>query len=421
MKRGMLGTTEVDTAGYWTEGKNSQELRVNETILYAEIDKRQELANLWHERGDATGVQKQYNEMDMFYLMLRAIGEWSGDEVRLRRAGVVIGNMVAEGKFSGVYPSIEAENAAVARYVEEMKERVNAGANKEPIRNASFLTYYTRVVVERNYYHNTDGSKTQDTPRLEGLGTTATDDYETKNVKEGGAYFCYLVSDVKPSEAGKKKYVVHNKKMCQDSLMQKVSQQGNNLSTDSMMIAAESGMIAKSGLTKEEFMKQFQQDCVRLNELEKAGRKVEVRNGEVYVDGKRGVEGLGEPITATCLAIAFVATSLIAMFIKSKLGNTNSLDAAYAEAFRDKLTDDMKRALSDGRINEFTYLNQPDRPDWLDLNGDGIVDEDEMKFGETLISPLMLAAVGACICGIVWALSGKKKPREPEKLKTGEE
>ena len=39
-----LGSTEVDVNNYWTEGKNSQQLRCNETVLYAEIDCCQELA-----------------------------------------------------------------------------------------------------------------------------------------------------------------------------------------------------------------------------------------------------------------------------------------------------------------------------------------------------------------------------------------
>ena len=189
-KRGFLGTTEVDTEDYWTNGKGGQQLKLNETNLYAEIDLCQEiLVNC----ENALEEQEQYRRQDVLWLCLKAVEYAGADDNLLRKGGRIIGNMATAGMCSRLYTTMDGENAMLEVLCKQLKERMQNDA--ESISNPTFNDWFEEVVVECNYYQNLDGSKTKDKPRLFGLGATETKDSYSKQLKENSVTLMYAVQD----------------------------------------------------------------------------------------------------------------------------------------------------------------------------------------------------------------------------------
>lgn len=281
-KRGFLGSVEVSTDGYWTEGKGSQQLRCNETVIYAEIDTCQEYVSIAKSKED---VQEQYSMMDMYYMCLRAIDFYALDENKLRMAGVVIGNMIREGEFSVDFPSLEEENENLVRLIEVMRIRVDAGEKET---NLNFAEWYADNVVNLNYYHNPDGSKTKDKPRLQGVGATQSNDYWTEEVKKGAMFMLYLVTDTDGN--GGDARAVARKKMQQNKHLNYIHGVGNNLTLNSMLAIAKGGIVNQTGQKPEDVLEAFKMEANR-----------------------SGVRGLGDPVSAAIGIAALVGTILSAV------------------------------------------------------------------------------------------------------------
>lgn len=250
-KRGVLGSADIDISNYWTNGKGSQELRCNETVIYAEIDVCQAYVSIATTQEE---VQEQYSKMDMFYLCLEAIELYHSDASALRKAGVVIGNMLADGCFSLDFGSIEEENKYVCQLVVDMQRRVQNWNEKGE--NSNFMEWYVPNVCDLNYYHNADGTKTVDKPKLMGVGATYTDDYWSKQMKEGGMYCLYLVTDTDGSNGGDKKKI-ERKKMQQMKHLNYMHGAANNMTINSMLRNAEAGIVEQSGKTPSDCLKQL--------------------------------------------------------------------------------------------------------------------------------------------------------------------
>ena len=303
-KRGFLGSTEVDVNDYWTEGRGSQQLRCNETVLYAEIDCCQELAAIAKTKEQ---LQEQYGRMDMFYLCLQAVKFYHADAALLRCAGVVIGNMVNEGCFSGDFESIEEENLFVDELVDELQDRTEAFSEVEG--NDNFMNWYKDNVLDLNYYHNYDGSKT-DTPRLNGLGAAMSSDEYSKMAKDGGMYLLYLVTDTDGKDG--KPEQISKKKLKQNKFLQYMHNSGTNVTRQSILANAKSGIIAKSGTEPAKTLERF---------------KEEARESQ-----KKDVKGLGWLVTL----ISIIVTAVV-MIVKMVVTAVQAKREAEAQQYIDSL------------------------------------------------------------------------------------
>lgn len=331
-KRGMLGSAEIDISNYWTNGKGSQELRCNETVIYAEIDVCQAYVSIAKTQEE---VQDQYSKMDMFYLCLEAIELYHSDASALRKAGVVIGNMLADGCFSIDFGSIEEENKYVCQLVVDMQRRVENWSEKGE--NSNFMEWYVPNVCDLNYYHNADGTKTVDKPKLMGVGATYTDDYWSKQMKEGGMYCLYLVTDTDGSNGGDQKKI-ERKKMQQMKHLNYMHGAANNMTINSMLRNAEAGIVEKSGKTPS--------DCLKQLKTEK----------EV------GTKGLGFIEIVAAIVSAIVA--IIKMVQQYK---------AQKEEIRQMVQDESAAEPTENQMNQ----NKPSPDDWLKM-----VAEEEQKANE---------------------------------------
>jgi hypothetical protein len=332
-KRGVLGSADIDISNYWTNGKGSQELRCNETVIYAEIDVCQAYVSIATTQEE---VQEQYSKMDMFYLCLEAIELYHSDASALRKAGVVIGNMLADGCFSIDFGSIEEENKYVCQIVVDMQRRVQNWSEKGE--NSNFMEWYVPNVCDLNYYHNADGTKTVDKPKLMGVGATYTDDYWSKQMKEGGMYCLYLVTDTDGSNGGDQKKI-ERKKIQQMKHLNYMHGAANNMTINSMLRNAEAGIVEKSGKTPS--------DCLKKLKTEKEG----------------GTSGLGDPITiVTAIISAIVA--IIKLVQQAK---------AQKEEIRQMVQDESAAEPTENQMNQ----NKPSPDDWLKMAA-----EEEQKANE---------------------------------------
>lgn len=333
-KRGVLGSADIDISNYWTNGKGSQELRCNETVIYAEIDVCQAYVSIATTQEE---VQEQYSKMDMFYLCLEAIELYHSDASALRKAGVVIGNMLADGCFSIDFGSIEEENKYVCQLVVDMQRRVQNWNEKGE--NSNFMEWYIPNVCDLNYYHNADGTKTVDKPKLMGVGATYTDDYWSKQMKEGGMYCLYLVTDTDGSNGGDQKKI-ERKKMQQMKHLNYMHGAANNMTINSMLRNAEAGIVEQSGKTPS--------DCLKQLKTEK----------EV------GTKGLGFIEIVAAIISAIVA--IIKMVQQYK---------AQKEEIRQMVQDESAAEPTENQMNQ----NKPSPDDWLKMAAEEEQKADELE------------------------------------------
>lgn len=257
-KRGFLGTTEVDTEEYWTNGKGGQRLKLNETNLYAEIDLCQEiLVNC----DNALEEQEQYRRQDVLWLCIKAVEYAGEDDNLLRKGGRIIGNMATAGLCSRLYTTIDGENIMLEELCRQLKDRMQKEA--ESITNPTFNDWFEEVVVQCNYYQNLDGSKTKDKPRLSGLGATETKDSYSSQIKEHALNFMYAVQDTKDLfDDCTDESEMRQKLMGQSESVQWFANSGTNMTNYSIRKNIQSGLNAKlSAKTPKEALNKYKKEC----------------------------------------------------------------------------------------------------------------------------------------------------------------
>lgn len=309
MKRGKLGSTEVDTINYWTNGKGSQQLKCNETNLYALIDLCQEnveFAETVEER------QLQYSMMDKYFLCLKAIEFAGADDEDLRTYGQIIARMEEEGNFSLSFLTIEQEN----NHVDSLVERLAQGFADETF-NEEFMDWFETVVVSYNYYQNLDGTRTKDKPKLSGLGEVYNDDYYSKKAKEGGMSLLYVACDKnKVLDGCVDRNEMLNKILYEGQTLDWLASCGTNMTKISVMANIKAGIKADSGYrTADETLEAFKIESVREGKEKK---------------GQNGL-GFGEVELAILIITAVVViTTLITTIVKARIAERTERIAQLA-------------------------------------------------------------------------------------------
>ena len=292
MKRGQLGDVSVDTETYWTRGKGTQDLKCNETNLYADIDDMQESAVI---AKDSDELQYCYSQMDMLFLCLNAVDVCGSDDDKLRRAGRIIAKFREEGSFNLSFITVEEENQYVNILIDRLQSELEEGYDYD-IAN-EWTEWYEEVVVEYNYYHNFDDSITKDKPRTNGLGVTYDNDYFSSQLKENSMCLLYHVCDSATLKDGcNDENLIIQKKYAESDVVEWFANSGTNMTKYSVNMNIKSGIKAKTGKTPEDALKQFKEESQ-----------------------KEGVEGLGFIGTLiTIIAMAIVAICKLVTAIMAK-------------------------------------------------------------------------------------------------------
>lgn len=314
----MLGSVVVSTESYWTEGRNTGGLKCNESLCYAEIDCCNEYVAIAQTQEE---LQEQYSRMDMFYIILKAIAFYGNNDELLKRAGIVIGNFISEGRFSKSFSSIEEENSYVVGLIQLLADRV--AANEDASENQNFMPWYVENILSKNFYKTEKGKLNNP---LSGLD----DDDFNKKMKEVGPYMLYLVTGT-TGEGGDERAILR-KKMKQNEMLNYLSGCGNNVTKATILKNAEAGIVAKCGMKPEKALEKFKQEAKQ-----------------------KGTNGLGFVLEASVVAAIIVgACTLLAAVVK-----------AYSEI---KIASINAKADVQNKISEPTKdeinNNQPSLADW---------------------------------------------------------
>ncbi len=191
MKRAKIGALDVDlSVGFWTNGKNANNLRQNERELYAIIDLLQTKANYAKEE-DLNAI---FNEMDKAYIGLQMIKSFASDETLLYQSGLVINNSIVNGDFDNYFETLEARN----NYISELSDRLISETNSNTLDNfisPDFAQWWKDAIVDSNYYIDiTTGEKTKDVPQSSAVISGTTDEFCAK-LKKGGLSLLYVYCD----------------------------------------------------------------------------------------------------------------------------------------------------------------------------------------------------------------------------------
>lgn len=282
-KRQYLGSADI-RKDYWSGGKDSRELKLNETLLYAEINCCNAEVSICDTYEEA---QKEYNKQDLMYLCLVAVERSGSDYDKLARYGNVIGNMVGEGKIYRDYANIEIENQSLDLMIDEMESRQ---ANSEICMNEEFITWFDEKVLAYNCYRNYDGSVTYDRPKvvadLNGLGGGS--DTFSEQMVESGGYMLYLLNksdDVYDGCVDER--AMSLKLRNQRNYIEWLGNSNTNMTKDSILVNGRMGIIEKCKKTPDKALQ-------------------DLKNGE-------GVDGLGELVTAVVVAIITAVTTIISV------------------------------------------------------------------------------------------------------------
>ena len=377
-KRQYLGSTDI-RQDYWSGGKDSRELKLNETLLYAEINCCNSMISICDTYQEA---QKEYNKQDLMYLCLVAVERSGSDYNKLSRYGNVIGNMIGEGKIYRAYSSLDEENSNLDLMIDEIELREPYA---ETCTNEEFLAWFEEKVLGYNCYRNYDGSITYNRPKivsgLNGLGG-GSDTFSEKMV-EAGTYMLYLVNDNRDVYEGCLDEMEMSHKMInQKNYMNWFGHANTNMTYDSILVNARSGIIEKTKRSPKE----------ALNELK----------GD-------GVSGLGDPIAILSLVLTAISVlTALAKLIVESVQQSRLLDYANELQNNEPSEDDMLAA----------------SPDAADYGGKKIADlkdeldelENKTDIYEKISSPAFVAGIVAVFVVIFGAAiySSRKKKRTHE-------
>lgn len=377
-KRQYLGSTDI-RQDYWSGGKDSRELKLNETLLYAEINCCNSMISICDTYQEA---QKEYNKQDLMYLCLVAVERSGSDYNKLSRYGNVIGNMIGEGKIYRAYSSLDEENSNLDLMIDEMELREPYA---ETCNDVEFLAWFEEKVLGYNCYRNYDGSITYDRPKivsgLNGLGG-GNDTFSEKMV-EAGTYMLYLVNDNRDVYEGCVDEMEMSHKMInQRNYMNWFGHANTNMTYDSILVNARSGIIEKTKRSPKE----------ALNELK----------GD-------GVSGLGDPIAILSLVLTAISVlTALAKLIVESVQQSRLLDYANELQNNEPSGDDMLAAAPDGA--DYGGKRIAELKDELDKL------ENKSEIYEKISSPAFVAGIVAVFVVIFGAAiySSRKKKRNHE-------
>jgi hypothetical protein len=374
-KRQYLGSTDI-RQDYWSGGKDSRELKLNETLLYAEINCCNSMISICDTYQEA---QKEYNKQDLMYLCLVAVERSGSDYNKLSRYGNVIGNMIGEGKIYRAYSSLDEENSNLDLMIDEMELREPYA---ETCNDVEFLAWFEEKVLGYNCYRNYDGSITYDRPKivsgLNGLGG-GNDTFSEKMV-EAGTYMLYLVNDNRDVYEGCVDEMEMSHKMInQRNYMNWFGHANTNMTYDSILVNARSGIIEKTKRSPKE----------ALNELK----------GD-------GVSGLGDPIAILSLVLTAISVlTALAKLIVESVQQSRLLDYANELQNNEPSGDDMLAAAPDGA--DYGGKIIAELKDELDKL------ENKSEIYEKISSPAFVAGIVAVFVAIFGAAiySSRKKKK----------
>lgn len=318
-KRAQIGTTQIDTAlSYWSGGKTFSAQKQNERLCYSYIDRYQAEASI---SDDKEQINALYNEMDLYYTIIKVIEHFGANEELLLNAGICISNAIAEGAFACSFATLAERNSYVDGLVASIINEASSMTLSEYV-SSDFIVWWDANIMANNYYITADGAKSAYPPAVQ-IGSG--EDENATKFREGALAFLYTVADIKDIEESD---VAMRKRFNQQYSRDVIAQGGLGLSQQVQTNLIIGGTIEKLGMNVPEAIKRL-----------KTGEGVEV--------------GIWEFIAAIVVAVC----ALLADWLKAKYATKSEELKAEAQKY---LT------------SSYLQMNGAGEGDW-ELNADGSI------------------------------------------------
>lgn len=296
MKRAKIGTTEIDTSlTIWTDGQ--QWMRLNACEQYADISALNAEYNLIVDK-DADKAEQLLNRMDVAYTTIKCIEAYGGQAELLKRAGIVLGQMIEAGEYAKSYASMDERNAALNSKIAALQHEVENWQNWQ-FTSETWRKHWQDDVMDNDYYANpATGERLTDQPgNFAAVGAQSSQDRYMDQIAEAGSHWLYACVDSEEALDQFNKgipYKVKTKLYKQIKQAEWFKSANTGLTPNSVYRASRAGVIDKYGVTPEDA-------CLVLQE----------GNGDVYALKERaergeGVAGIGVLTEATITAIVGV-------------------------------------------------------------------------------------------------------------------
>ena len=302
MKRAKIGTTEIDTSlTIWTDGQ--QWMRLNACEQYADISALNAEYNLIVDK-DADKAEQLLNRMDVAYTTIKCIEAYGGQAELLKRAGIVLGQMIEAGEYAKSYASMDERNAALNSKIAALQHEVENWQNWQ-FTSETWQKHWQDDIMDNDYYANpATGERLTDQPgNFAAVGAQSSQDRYMDQIAEAGSHWLYACVDSEEALDQFNKgipYRVKTKLYKQIKQAEWFKSANTGLTPNSVYRSSRAGLIDKHKMTPEE-----------------ACRVLQIADGDVYAL-ERSLEkqgsGVGDPVTATA-AIVWTAKEIIELIM----------------------------------------------------------------------------------------------------------
>ena len=265
--------TVVDSNRYkvWIGDENEASISRGKHYLYGLMDFNIEMLNI-----STTAKDRAFylNELDIVASLLHAYNHVDGNTDAFKQMAFIICCMVAEGRFSATTTDVDARYANLSDLFMIIEEHYHNGYAYKAYDQKRFADINANVI---NY-----------NVAIASIGLDYSESQFIAKMKESGIYFIYMF--ITDAEINAMPTIVRDKLLKQKATyawMRDINKYQNH---ETMMLSIRSGIVARTGMTPEKFIKALK-------------------------EGRVTITGIGDPVTfATVLAVISIITALVGLF-----------------------------------------------------------------------------------------------------------
>lgn len=265
--------TVVDSNRYkvWIGDENEANISRGKHYLYGLMDFNREMLNV-----STTAKDRAFylNELDIVASLLHAYNHVDGNTDAFKQLAFIICCMVAEGRFSLTSTDVDARYANLADLFLIIEEHFHNGYAYKSYDQKRFAAITANVINNNEL--------------VASIGADYSEVEFIAKMKESGIYFIYMF--ITDAEINAMPVIVRDKLLKQKATYAWMKDINKYQNHETMMLSIRSGIVARTGLTPEKYIKAL-------------------KEGRVTITGA----SVGEPIT-TIIAVISIITALVGLF-----------------------------------------------------------------------------------------------------------
>lgn len=265
--------TVVDSNRYkvWIGDENEANITRGKHYLYGLMDFNMEMLNI-----STTAKDRAFylNELDIVASLLHAYNHVDGNTDAFKQMAFIICCMVAEGRFNLTSTDVDARYANLSDLFLIIEEHFHNGYAYKSYDQKRFAAITANVINNNEL--------------VASIGADYSEMEFIAKMKESGIYFIYMF--ITGAELNAMPVIVRDKLLKQKATYAWMKDINKYQNHETMMLSIRSGIVARTGLTPEKYIKAL-------------------KEGRVTITGA----SVGEPIT-TIIAVISIITALVGLF-----------------------------------------------------------------------------------------------------------